>query len=141
MIVHCIFACRKYNGKQRHPEDIDLVLRRAYAAGVTKCILTAGTIEESNKALNYATLAPSIDTVSPNGVYSTVGIHPTRCNEFSQVGTKAVIQLLDEVVVTGKQFGKVVAIGECGLDYDRLQFCQKEQQMIGFLAQFELAEK
>ncbi|XP_037477127.1 deoxyribonuclease TATDN1 isoform X2 [Triticum urartu] len=47
-------------------------------------------------------------------LFCTVGVHPTRCG--------------------------VVAVGECGLDYDRLQFCPSDIQKKYFEKQFELAK-
>lgn len=61
-------------------------------------------------------------------LYSTVGCHPTRCLEFEVDNGTPVdyLEKLKDIIRSGNN--KVVAIGECGLDYDRIQFCPKDIQ-------------
>lgn len=119
----------EYHGKKYHEGDYDHVLQRAVSAGVERMIITGGSLTESQEALTMAQ--------AQSYLYSTVGVHPTRCTEFGDDPGKHVEAL--QTIIDGAP-GKVVAIGECGLDYDRLQFCDKETQRQGFLRQFELAE-
>lgn len=119
-----------YNGTQRHKPDLPTVLSRARKAGVVKTLVTAGTLSQSHQALALCANDPSL--------FCTVGVHPTRAGEMLADPERHCDKLLN-IVEQGK--GKVVAIGECGLDYDRLKFCSKEDQMPGFLAQFQLAER
>ncbi|CAN0076626.1 unnamed protein product, partial [Ectocarpus fasciculatus] len=130
-----VFQGRYHGGSQKHEPDLDAVLERASAAGVEKMIVTAGTLEESREALALAK--------SHSNLYSTVGVHPTRCSEFfgGGDGPEAHVAALAAILEEGKAAGKVVAVGECGLDYDRLHFCGKEDQAKGFELQFELAER
>lgn len=66
-----------------------------------KMIVTAGTLEESRGALELAKAHPTL--------YSTVGVHPTRCSEFfggSGGDTEAHVTALAAVLEEGK-LGKV----------------------------------
>jgi TatD DNase family protein len=76
--------------------------------------------------------------------FTTVGVHPTRCNEFLQNECyedelKKLIEKYHYLNCENKNY--VVAIGECGLDYDRLHFCEKEIQQKYFELQIQFAIK
>lgn len=118
-----------YHGKKKHDCDLTDVLERAEKVGVERIMVTGGSLLESTEAIK---LCKTIDRL-----YATVGCHPTRCNEFveSEIGY---LESLQKLV---RAENKVVAIGECGLDYDRLHFCQKETQLKYFDVQFELAKQ
>ncbi|XP_057506652.1 uncharacterized protein LOC130789889 [Actinidia eriantha] len=121
-----------YNGKQHHVSDIAAVLSRAWSAGVDRIIVTGGSLEESKEALAIAETDARL--------FCTVGVHPTRCNEFDESGDpEKHFQELLSLAKVGVEKGKVVAIGECGLDYDRLHFCPSNIQKKYFDKQFELA--
>ena len=61
-------------------------------------------------------------------LFATVGCHPTRCNEFEEYseGAEGYLSSLKDLIDSNP--GKVVAIGECGLDNDRLKFCDAKTQ-------------
>jgi TatD DNase family protein len=89
------------------------VIARARAAGV-EAMLTMGTDAASSRAaLELAEREP--------GVYAAVGIHPTEA-------AKAAPGAFDEVRAMAAAGGKVVAIGETGLDYYWDASTAKEQQ-------------
>lgn len=59
-----------YNDKTYHAPDLEIVLKRAFAAGVERIIVTAGDLEQSKAALKLAQTDPRL--------FFTVGCHPTR---------------------------------------------------------------
>ncbi|KAJ0982633.1 hypothetical protein J5N97_010888 [Dioscorea zingiberensis] len=121
-----------YNGKQYHVGDISAVLARAWNAGVDRIIVTGGSLQESREALAIAE--------TDGRLFCTVGVHPTRCKEFEESGDpEQHFEDLVSLAKEGLEKGKVVAVGECGLDYDRLHFCPSETQKKYFEKQFKLA--
>lgn len=67
-----------------------------------------------------------------------MGCHPTRCNEFETDPEKYYGQLCTSIE---ENRSKIVAIGECGLDYDRLHFCKADVQRQYFERQLGLVTK
>ena len=119
-----------YNGSQKHEADLNRVLDRAYVAGMEKIIVTVGMLEDCEPAFKLVNQSEKL--------YATCGVHPTRCGEFLN-DPEGHFQALVQQIETNKK--KVVAIGECGLDYDRLQFCEKDVQKKFFEKQLDLVEK
>lgn len=119
-----------YRDSVKHPEDRQKVLERAWNVGVSKIIITgtfhskfysysiAGNIQEAKEALELARM--------DDRLYSTVGVHPTRCSEFLENNPEEMMKELITIGKEGKAEKKIVAVGEFGLDYDRLHFCDKE---------------
>lgn len=127
-----------YFGKERHAPDLDkVVLTRSLESGVTHIIVTAGTLQESKDALKFVRRQREVFPGITFGC--TVGIHPTRtAQEFGDFTDQTKIcQELVELVEDGMTDGSVVALGELGLDYDRLEFSDKESQVQGLHAQFQ----
>ena len=96
------------------------MLDRAFANHVEKIIITGTTLEDSKEVLEMAK--------NSDNLFITVGCHPTRCKEFEQSKTTPDDYFHGLVGLIKENDKKVLAIGECGLDYDRLHFCDKEVQ-------------
>ena len=125
-----------YRGKERHDPDLDTVLQRAWDNNVDKIIITAGTLEESREALKLAR--------QDKRLFCTAGVHPTRCSqEFGETeeSWETYLRELRQVIEEGVGDGNIAALGELGLDYARLEFCDVETQKKGLLAQLQLAKE
>lgn len=136
-----------YYNKERHAPDLQEVLDRALTktegnSVVSKLIITGGTLKESEEALE---LVQSLQTAYPHRLFSTVGVHPTRCSqEFGNDDNwdaDGKLEKLLELARRGKDEGTVVAMGELGLDYARTEFCPVEIQKRGCVAQLKIAQE
>lgn len=125
-----------------YKDDADEVIKRSLAAGIW--LVNVGTQRETSH--NAITLAER----HSEGVYATVGLHPIHADksfhdkeelgegglEFTSKGEifdyEAYKQLADHP--------RVVAIGECGLDYYRSAESRKKQEA-AFAGQIELARE
>jgi len=109
----------------RFKKDLDEVVRKAQDSGVSKMIVTGTNIDDSGQALSL--------TLDYDGVlYSTAGIHPHNAKEFDSESIEKLSVLLEKE--------PVVAVGECGLDYNR-NFSTPKAQRYCFEEQLKLAVK
>ena len=126
----------EYHGKQHHENDTEHVIQRAVNLGCLKFMVTGSDLEESKKAIVLAERYPG-------QCYATVGVHPCQANSFDRHpgGATVLLRELEALAVEAKGRGLATAFGEFGLDYDRLHFADKEQQLKCFEAQLDIAAK
>ena len=101
------------------------IIEEAKKVGVNKFIITGTNVHSSQMAAEYASKYPET-------LFSTSGVHPhdaKTCNGHT----------INELEKISKN-SSVVAIGECGLDYNR-NFSPQDLQRKWFEAQVELAQR
>lgn len=117
--------------------DRDEVIRRARAAGVEKMICVGTSPEDNPQAIAVAE--------KYDGTFASVGLHPHYFNQLADDKKQATgeIEALRNLSQSSK---KIIAIGECGLDYyargeeQAISGQQKAVQKEGFVAQIALAQ-
>lgn len=105
--------------------DREIVIKEAEEAGVVQMILTGTSLRESRESADYATKYPNV-------LYSTAGVHPHDAKTVNNSTMNELKKLLGRP--------EVVAVGECGLDYDR-DFSPRPVQRKVFEDQLRLAEE
>lgn len=103
--------------------DRALVIERAQAFAVTGMIITGTNLHESEQELALA-------QEYPDYCWSTAGVHPHNASSWSTGVAERISQLALQPAV--------VALGECGLDFNR-NFSTPDEQEHAFSAQLALA--
>jgi len=105
--------------------DLPAVLARAAAAGVEAVLVTGTSLEVSRQAADMVTAAAARPRL-----YATAGVHPHHASEAAGAW-------IDELTAVARRPG-VVAVGECGLDFER-NYSPRDDQLRCFEAQLALA--
>ncbi|GGB71246.1 TatD family hydrolase [Shewanella inventionis] len=108
---------------ERLKHDIDAIINDAAKHHVSPLIVIGSDIDESKQA---SLLCEQF----PQQLYCTAGVHPHQASSWNEQSSNTVKQLASQ--------HNVVAIGECGLDYNR-DFSPRPAQRQAFAAQLELA--
>jgi TatD DNase family protein len=121
-----------YNGKQAHVADLAHVLERAQRGGVEGIMITAGQLQDLVHAF------PIIQQYSSSGLAlcTTIGVHPTRAEPDGVSQVDKLRQAYQDM--SGEQRSLIAAVGELGLDYERIQFSSKEAQSVVLKKQLEV---
>jgi len=111
-----------------HPNfrsDLADVLQRARQANVSAILVTGTSVESSKEALELAQMHKGF-------LYSTAGVHPHDAKDLNSNTIPNLKALLNHQAV--------VAVGECGLDFDR-NFSPQDAQERCFVEQLKLAKE
>jgi TatD DNase family protein len=111
--------------------DLDQVLQRATEAGIDRLVCIGTGVTTSRQAVAVARRQAEGDGTAPQA-WASIGLHPHEASE----GIDGVARLLDEALAVDN--GRVVAVGECGLDY-YYEHSPRDAQRAAFAAQIALA--
>lgn len=103
--------------------DAAKVLERAKKAGVEKIICPGVSLEDSERAIEFASRHENI--------WASAGVHPHEAKGFNEASKNMLGKLLNML--------RIVACGEIGLDYYKLYSTKKEQQS-ALRAQIEIGQ-
>ncbi|MBR6046381.1 MAG: TatD family hydrolase [Ruminococcus sp.] len=116
---YCDIGLNLFSKQFRDPEEI---MRGAHEAGV-QFIITGSDMRSSEQAAEF---------VRSHDCYATAGIHPHEADSVDESSFKRLAELYGQE--------RVVAVGECGLDYDRM-FSSREDQLSCLRRHIDLAEQ
>lgn len=135
-----------YHGSavKKHPADLDKVIERAHLFNVDRMLITASTISESKDHIGLCARYQG-------KLFATAGVHPCSVAQefYTHEGehkysdellpnVDAKLAELKSIVEEGVQVGAIKSFGEIGLDYDRLHYSSKTQQLTMFHKQLQL---
>lgn len=104
-------------------DDLDNALERTKAAGVGKIITIGTSVESSKRAIEIAEKYSDDPTSSSRTrlrgaglqIFATCGLHPKDAK--TELAKHSIDDLVGQLRSIAESSDKVVAIGECGLDY------------------------
>ena len=105
-------------------QDRDNVIQEAFSNGITHIVQSCDNLEEIEKNLTLAK--------KHKNIYSSVGIHPHEAKSWTDVTSDTLINYSKEE--------KVIAIGECGLDF-YYNYSPKEIQLKVFREQIKISNQ
>jgi len=108
--------------------SVDEIVERAHAVGVRQMICVGCDLKDSELAIEVA--------ANRGGLFASIGIHPHEAQHYSGSSQKGLLDAFAGLV----DRDKVVAVGECGLDYF-YSHSPKEQQIEILKFQMDLAVK
>jgi TatD DNase family protein len=119
--IGCNFSGKQY----KNPDKLNKIITDAKDIGVNNMITISNSPNEWNSNINISNKYPFI--------YYTIGCHP---HNASHMNNNYLWTELENLALTDN----CVAIGECGLDYNRM-FSPMEKQKEVFSRQIEIAKK
>lgn len=111
--------------------EAEEALKSSVEAGVTKIVCIGTSLEDSKRAVEFA-------NKHPKHCWASVGIHPHEATKLSDSQMDEHLKKLGELT----KDSKVVAIGECGLDFyynDKNQYLNAQEKLLR--GQIEIALK